>query len=172
MTIHIEHSRDPETIYSVMMKAFWEYQQADPPSSALAETVELVAEDLQTNGQALLMWEYSKPVAMVRFTLEGKTLTFYRLSVIPEKQGQGMAKQLLQALEQIAREQGVETIYCKVRAAVKKNLQLYQSVGFEIYEESIVINRNNQPVQIVAMKRVLERGDIHGRRANTSYSGR
>lgn len=160
MAVQIELSKNPEIIHRIMIKAFWEYHEAEPPSSALAETVELVAEDLRSNGQALLMRENNKPIAMVRFFISDKTMTVYRLAVIPEKQGRGLAKQLLQALEEFAYEHGVKIIFCKVRATVPKNLHLYRSVGFETYEESAVTNKNGKPVQVVSMKRLLERRDF------------
>jgi len=39
---------------------------------------------------------------MVRFLLKENGLYFYRLSVIPEKQGQGIAKKILKSLDDYA----------------------------------------------------------------------
>lgn len=53
-----------------------------------------------------------QPVAMVRFKLSTQGIYFFRLSVIPEKQGQGL---LLAKLEQFALSNGKTNSQCKVR---------------------------------------------------------
>jgi predicted GNAT superfamily acetyltransferase len=45
-------------------------------------------------------------------------LYFYRLSVIPEKQGKGIAKKIFKSLEEYANKVDVTTILCKVRLTV------------------------------------------------------
>ncbi|MBB6451006.1 ribosomal protein S18 acetylase RimI-like enzyme [Geomicrobium halophilum] len=114
---------DAAVIHDLMIKAFMEYKNETPPSSALDETVQSISDALGKGEKALIAFEKSKPVGMVRFKLKNEGLNFHRLSVIPEKQGQGIAKKILIALEDYANEVGLSTILCKVRMTVQKNLQ-------------------------------------------------
>ncbi|VEI07338.1 GNAT family N-acetyltransferase [Kurthia zopfii] len=82
-------------------------------------------------------------------------LYFFRMSVLPTMQGLGIAKQLLLALEGIARDSGVHTINCKVRVSVLRNLQLYQSKGYAIYNQQVVEADNGTKIDIVTMTKTI-----------------
>jgi GNAT superfamily N-acetyltransferase len=74
------------------------------------------------------------------------------LSVIPEKQGEGIAKKILKSLEDYANKVGVSTILCKVRMTVPKNIQLYNSIGYDVYDEEVVNKPNGINIKVVSMK--------------------
>ncbi|WP_331490909.1 GNAT family N-acetyltransferase [Aquibacillus rhizosphaerae] len=92
---------------------------------------------------------------MVRFSCKDKNIYFYRLSVIPEKQGQGMAKRLLKALELYGLEHGCNTLTCKVRKYATKNIKLYHLIGYDIYDEEIIQRSNDIIIDVVSMKKTL-----------------
>ncbi|TSI02541.1 GNAT family N-acetyltransferase [Lysinibacillus sp. BW-2-10] len=146
---------DAPVIHDLMIKAFTEYKNDIPPSSALEETVQSVSDALEKEEKALIAYEDNQPVGMVRFQLKDEGLYFYRLSVIPEKQGKGIAKMILKSLEDYANEIGVPTILCKVRMTVVKNIQLYSSIGYHIYDEEIVHKPNGINIKVVSMKKDL-----------------
>ena len=155
MEIKFATTSDAPIIHDVMMQAFMEYKNEIPPSSALEETVQSIATALEYDGQAFIGYLANEPVAMVRFQVREDCIYFYRLSVIPEKQGQGIAKKLLQALEVYTLEQKKPLIQCKVRMAVPKNIALYQSVGYKIYGEEVVYKSEGATLNVVTMmKRV------------------
>ena len=155
MEIQLAKTTGTLVIHDLMMQAFMEYKNEIPPSSALEETVQSITTALESDEQAFIGYLANEPVAMVRFQVREDCIYFYRLSVIPEKQGQGIAKKLLQALEVYTLEQEKPLIQCKVRMAAPKNIALYQSVGYEIYDEEIVYKPDGATVKVVAMiKRV------------------
>lgn len=153
MQIYTAKISDAPVIYDLMIQAFKEFK--NPPSSALDETVQSVSDALENGEKALIAYEESQPVGMVRFQLKDEGLYFYRLSVIPEKQGKGIAKKLLKSLEEYANNIGVPKLFCKVRMTVTKNIQLYSSVGYRVYDEEVVHKPNGINLKVVAMKKEL-----------------
>ena len=59
---------------------------------------------------------------MLRFQIEETELYFYRLSVLPICQRQGVAKSLLNHLEDYCMKHQISKIKCKVRANIWKTL--------------------------------------------------
>jgi len=155
MVINPATTSDAAVIHDLMIKAFMEYKNETPPSSALDETVQSVSDALRKGEKALIAFEENKPVGMVRFQLKNGVLYFYRLSVIPEKQGKGIAKKILKSLEDYADKVEVSTILCKVRMTAQKNIQLYSSIGYAVYNEEVVHKPNGINIKVVSMKKEL-----------------
>lgn len=155
MEIKFAEVSDAPIIHDLMIKAFLEYKDDVPPSSALEETVQSVLIALKVGEQGLISYVDNQPVGMVRFQLKEEGLYFYRLSVIPEKQGIGIAKKILRSLEDFAIEKGVSTIFCKVRMTVPKNIKLYSSIGYGIYDEEVVHKPNGINIKVVSMLKRL-----------------
>ncbi|PIC70760.1 GNAT family N-acetyltransferase [Sporosarcina sp. P16b] len=146
---------DIPVIRDVMIRAFREYEKATPPTSALEETVESITAEMQNGVQALIGYMEEEPVAMVRFRLEDESLYFSRFSVVPERQGQGIAKKILRFLEEYATQQGKRVVACKVRADVPKNISLYQSIGYHVREESVLHRTDGTSIVVVSMEKSL-----------------
>ncbi|MEG6534872.1 N-acetyltransferase [Caldifermentibacillus hisashii] len=66
-----------------------------------------------------------------------------------------MAKELLRSLERYAVNNGIPTLSCRVRLSVPRNIQLYQSLGYEIYDEEVIHKPNEIQVKVVLMKKIL-----------------
>ncbi|MGB3891325.1 GNAT family N-acetyltransferase [Priestia megaterium] len=148
---------DAATVHDLMLQAFSVYRDSVPPSSALDETIESIMQSLKHGKKAVILYVENKPVAMARFTLEETSLYFYRLSVIPAFQGKGMAKQLIQWLETYAKEYGKESLLCKVRMSVFRNIALYESIGFYI-EQKEIVHRDGVDIPVVNMKKEILKG--------------
>ncbi|OAS85384.1 MULTISPECIES: GNAT family N-acetyltransferase [Metabacillus] len=151
MEIKLANVSDAGIIHELMIKAFMEYKDEVPPSSALDETVDSISTSLKNNEMALITYIDKKPVGMVRFKLKEDGLYFFRLSVIPEKQGQGIAKKIVKSLEEYAKHKEVPKLLCKVRMTVPKNINLYSSIGFSIYNEEIVHKSEGINIKVVSM---------------------
>lgn len=145
---------DAAVILEVMLAAFQKYETDPYPSSALQETVASIEADMDAGQKALLYKENDKYVGMVRYELNEGELYFRRLSVMPVMQGKGIAKKLVQALEEIAHQAGKQQIGCRVRKKETGNLQLYKSVGFERVGEAWC-DREGGPMLIVKMEKEL-----------------
>ncbi|KGR76124.1 GNAT family N-acetyltransferase [Ureibacillus sinduriensis] len=152
--MHVELSKNALVIHNIMLQAFIEYDQAGLPSSALKETIESIQEGLDNDEQAFVGYDGNgKPVAMVRFKVNKNYLYFYRLSVLPECQGNGYAKQLLKALEMYANQNAIPEVHCKVRKNVERNVLLYTNLGYVIYEEEAVKLISGDVIAVASMKK-------------------
>ncbi|MGE7091473.1 GNAT family N-acetyltransferase [Lysinibacillus sp. NPDC048646] len=162
MEIVLAEVKDAPIIHEVMLQAFKEYEHAIPPSSALNETVASIEQALKCGERAFIGYIKEQAVAMVRlFTVNNTGIYFFRLSVIPEKQGLGLAKALIVGLEKYGRSQRKSISECKVRMSVPRNIELYHSLGYVITKEEVVKNRNGIAIPVVTMVKVLsEEGDI------------
>lgn len=146
---------DASIIQDIMIRAFRIYEHAVPPTSALKETVESIGAALGEGEQAFIGYIEEEPVAMVRFRLDGESLYFSRFSVVPERQGQGIAKKILRFLEEYAMQHEKSVIVCKVRADVPKNISLYESIGYHVYEESVLHRSDGTSIAVVSMKKSI-----------------
>ncbi|MBS4209856.1 GNAT family N-acetyltransferase [Bacillus sp. FJAT-50079] len=155
MEVKLAEVSDASLIHDLMIKAFMEYKDATPPSSALEETVESISTALKENEKGLIAYVDEKPVGMVRFQFVDKGLYFYRLSVIPEKQGKGIAKKILTSLENYAKNQRIPALLCKVRLTVPKNIQLYRSIGYTIDNEEVIHRGNDIHIKVVSMRKKI-----------------
>jgi len=131
--------QDATTIYSLMMEAFEEYRAAVPPSSALDETIDSVREALQGGQGAAILLEDARPTAMVRYEIEGETIHFFRLSVVPSRRRRGYAKQLVKWVEHLAVSRGLNYARCKVRQTVQNNVMMYENMGYEIVDQELAV---------------------------------
>lgn len=155
MKLKLAEIKDAQVIHEVMLQAFKEYENTIPPSSALTETIASVEQALNGEEQAFIGYLEGEPVAMVRFTMNDKGIYFFRLSVIPKRQGQGLAKMLVAEIEKYACAQGKLISECKVRMEMPRNIKLYQSLGYMITKEEVVKNRNGIAIPVVTMAKSL-----------------
>ncbi|MBI1628795.1 GNAT family N-acetyltransferase [Bacillus safensis] len=155
MEIKFANLSDTLVIHDLMIKAFMEYKDEVPPSSALKETVQSVLIALKDGEKSLICYIGNQPVGMVRFKIKEDSLYFYRLSVIPEMQGHGIAKKLLSFLEDFSIQEELTAIFCKVRMTVTKNIKLYSSMGYYIYDEEVVHKPNGLSIKVASMMKKL-----------------
>ncbi len=146
---------DAPLVHDLMIKAFTKYKDDVPPSSALEETVDSVAKALIEGEKGLIAYLNENPVGMVRFQLQENGIYFYRLSVIPEEQGKGIAKALLSKLEAFAKQKAISIVSCNVRFTADQNIALYESIGYQMYDEEVMYRPNGIKLKVVSMKKEL-----------------
>ncbi len=138
-TIRIAHADEAALVHRLTQMAFDEYRgQLEPPSSAHDETEAVVAAALAKGG-ALLALIDGIAVGAARFTPEDDHLYIGRVAVTPARRGQGIAIELMLALEQQARRLGVVAIELGVRENLPSNVRLYEKLGYT------VISRDQHP---------------------------
>ncbi len=91
-------TQDANLIHAIMQQAYAEYRHDVSPSSALAESVADIEQELATGLRAFIWQPDELAIAMVKTQWLPDTLYFSRLSVIPSARHQGHAKHLLAAL--------------------------------------------------------------------------
>lgn len=154
--ILLANEKEIEIVHKLMLEAFEEYRFLDVPSSALNEPVEtLLTNFMNGSEKALLCWGNGEPIGSSRFTIKGDSLYFSRLSVPPNARGKGIAKAMLRWLENYATENEKVKIECRVRAALPKNISLYEAMGYVVSKEEVVTNPNGVLVKTVLMEKNL-----------------
>ncbi|MBU0437907.1 MULTISPECIES: GNAT family N-acetyltransferase [Staphylococcus] len=155
MEIKVATSMDVALINYIMKSAFAEYKASELPSSALQETEKMILNAFKQGEKALIAYDKQEPVAMVRFKQISNNIHFTRLSVIPDRQGEGISKMLLVSLELRAQKCGMTNIVCKVRANVPRNINIYKSMGYKQCEEQVIYKEYGQPLKVVTMLKEL-----------------
>ncbi len=76
-----------------------------------------------------------KPVGSVTLYLYAKTLRIFSIAVLPELQGRGIGKQLLEYIMVFARSKKASRISLEARQSDPQLVKFYQQAGFKITEE-------------------------------------
>jgi GNAT superfamily N-acetyltransferase len=100
-----------------------------PPSSALAETDETIADKIAAGG-GFGVFEAGRLIAAALWRIDGDALHVARVSVAPERRGRGIARSLIAACENEARERGITRITLKARLELPENQRLFERCGF------------------------------------------
>lgn len=76
-----------------------------------------------------------KPVGSAIIYLYAKTLRIFSIAVLPEMQGQGVGKQLLEYAVNIAKSGKIGRITLEVRKSDSSVVKFYENAGFKFTEE-------------------------------------
>ena len=106
----------------------------DPPSSVFRETPDLIRQKMAT-GTFLMACAGEQIVGLVFYQNHGDHTYLGRLSVLPEWQGQGIARTLITAVEQRARQFGTPAVQLAVRVALPQLIAMYRRYGYLISSE-------------------------------------
>jgi ribosomal protein S18 acetylase RimI-like enzyme len=163
-----EEDNEIEFVQQMMIKAFKEYDTQEIPSSAMNEKVTAIIEAIQNGSeQAILCYLQGEPVGSARMILEDDGLYFKRLSVSPEARGKGIAKKMIQWMEQYGEEKEQAKIYCRVRKDTPENIAFYEHIDFFISKEETIINKDGYIVDTVIMEKGLNVLTKEGTNAGT-----
>jgi ribosomal protein S18 acetylase RimI-like enzyme len=141
-------------VQAIMMEAFEPYRFAEPPTSALNETVHSVRNAMERGETAILCFQDGEAVGSVRCLIK-EGLYFHRLAVRCTEQGRGVGTALVRWLEDEARRTGQDVIWLKVRSSQTRNVEWYRRLGYLPSTESEDVNPNGQMVRTVRMFKTL-----------------
>jgi ribosomal protein S18 acetylase RimI-like enzyme len=131
VTVRAATPDDADLIHTLTQAAYAEYAATRAPSSVTRETANDLRDVLERGGARAAIAEIDgRPVGSVRYRRDGDALYFFRLGVLSEARGCGVAKSLLHYLTREARRKGAMKLRCSVRATVRRNVGLYESSGF------------------------------------------
>lgn len=126
---------DAALVHRLMWEAFAEYDGVlEPPTGALAESVADVAAGIAAGG-ALLVWRGEVAVGSARFEVKHGNLYIGRVSVPPAYRGQGLARAMMDFLEEHGRRLGLPEAEVGVRRNLPGNIALYERLGYRIVRE-------------------------------------
>jgi predicted N-acetyltransferase YhbS len=129
---------DAPAIAATISTAFEQYRgQLAPESGAFRETAEAIANELASDSGAIVAERNGRMLGCVMVKLLEGDLYFGRLSVLPSARGQGLAKRLVEAVEDEARRRELSGVRCGVRIVLTENQRLFASLGYlEISREA------------------------------------
>ncbi|MFO1079968.1 MAG: GNAT family N-acetyltransferase [Reyranellaceae bacterium] len=122
---------DAPAIAATIAAAFEQYRgRLQPESGAFRETAQTIAAELANGSGAVIAERNGRFVGCVMLQpLEGD-LYFGRLSVLPEARGLGLARRLVEAVEQEARRRGLPGVRLGVRIVLTDNQRLFAALGY------------------------------------------
>jgi len=122
---------DAPAIAATIAAAFEEYRgKLEPESGAFGETAEGIAGELARDSGAIVAERNGQMVACVMVKLLEDDLYFGRLSVLPAARGQGIARRLVEAVEDEARRRELSGVRLGVRIVLTENQRLFTSLGY------------------------------------------
>jgi predicted N-acetyltransferase YhbS len=124
--------KDVPDILGVIHQAFEQYRRTlDPPSGAHKETLDSVRDKL-AHGGAAVATEGARVVGCCMWRREPTHLYVGRLAVLPEFRKVGIGGQLMEWMEQTARQLGAPRIQIMVRIALDGMKEFYERKGYAV----------------------------------------
>jgi predicted N-acetyltransferase YhbS len=122
---------DAPAIAATIAAAFEQYRgKLRPESGAFRETAEAIVSELASDSGAIVAERNGRMLGCVMVKLLEGDLYFGRLSVLPDARGQGLAKRLVEAVEDEARRRELAGVRCGVRIVLTDNQRLFSSLGY------------------------------------------
>ena len=126
---------DAAILLEVEQAAFAVYQAIlDPPPSVFRETPEVIRQKM-AHGIFLAAWGMDQIVGMVFYQRNDDHVYLGRLCTLPAWQGYGVARTLMQIVEERAVQLGMPVVQLGVRLALPQLIATYQRYGYQIVAE-------------------------------------
>ena len=121
---------DAPTVAAIIAASFEEYRgRLVPESGAFRETADGIAAELAHESGAIIAERNGEIVGCVMVKLMEDDLYFGRLSVVPTARGQGIARRLIEAVEDEARRRELAGVRLGVRIVLTENQRLFTLAG-------------------------------------------
>jgi tRNA threonylcarbamoyladenosine biosynthesis protein TsaE len=127
------HEVGPERaaeVVAVVHAAFGARPVLDPPATATDESVESVAETLESH-RGLLALAGGQPVGAMLLVPDGHLLRMRRVSVHPGAQNAGVAGAMIGTAERIAAEEGYDGLVLGARAELPSTVDFWRHLGYD-----------------------------------------
>ncbi len=122
---------DAKDLAATIAAAFEQYRgKLKPESAAFGETAKGIRQELRRGAGAILAERNGKIVGCVMTKMLEGDLYFGRLAVLPEARGLGVARRLIEAVEEDARRRGLPGVRLGVRVVLTDNQRLFASLGY------------------------------------------
>ena len=122
---------DAAALAATIAAAFEQYRgKLVPESGAFGETADNIGRQLKSGAGALIAERNGQVLACVMTEMQEGDLYFGRLAVLPQARGLGLAKRLIEAVEEEARRRGLPGVRLGVRVVLTGNQRLFGSLGY------------------------------------------
>jgi len=131
LVLRAARATDAPVIAATIVAAFEKYRgKLVPESGALLETPDGIAAELAQGSSAVLAEQGGRVVGCVMMKPEDGDLYFGRLSVVPAARGGGIARRLIEAVEDEAQRRELAGARLSVRIVLTENQRLFASLGY------------------------------------------
>lgn len=125
---------DAAALAATIAAAFEQYRgKLKPESGAFHETTEAIAAELVRDSGAIVAERNGAMVGCVMLKLMEGDLYFGRLAVLPSERGHGIARRLVEAVEDEARRRELDGVRLGVRIVLTENQRFFSSLGYIEY---------------------------------------
>lgn len=125
---------DAAALAQTIAAAFEQYRgKLQPESGAFRETAEAIGAELAGDGGAIVAERNGVVVGCVMVKPIEGDLYFGRLSVLPTERGHGIARRLVEAVEDEARRRQFGGVRLGVRIVLTDNQRFFASLGYTEY---------------------------------------
>ncbi len=122
---------DAAAVAATIAAAFEQYRgKLEPESGAFRETADGIAGELARYSGAIVAERNGRMLGCVMVKLTEDDLYLGRLSVLPEARGQGIARRLVEAVEDEARRRELAGVRLGVRIVLTANQRLFTALGY------------------------------------------
>lgn len=129
LSLSVVGPESAEDVTALIHAAFSARPSIDPPSTALAETVETVRASLDVHGGVMALLD-GEPVGSLLFEPFDKSLGMRRVAVLPRAQKHGVAKALVGCSEQAAAALGYPTVQLHARTELPETVRFWVHLGY------------------------------------------
>jgi ribosomal protein S18 acetylase RimI-like enzyme len=135
LTLRLASPTDAAAVLAVIRAAFTDHQdKLDPPSSAERKTLEVMRQEMACADTFVICTPAGAIVACILARQDHGTMHWERLAVDPNHRGDGLASQLMDRVEQRARELNIATLRLEVRLAMTHNRSIYERRGYTVVD--------------------------------------
>jgi len=129
---------DAPTLAAIIAASFEEYRgKLEPESGAFRETAEAIEAELAKESGAIIAERNGEVVGCVMVKILEGDLYLGRLAVVPAARGLGIARRLVEAVEDEARRRELAGVQLGVRIVLTENQRFFTSLGYvEISREA------------------------------------
>jgi tRNA threonylcarbamoyladenosine biosynthesis protein TsaE len=120
---------DAAAVRDVIHAAFEARPALDPPSTALTETVDSVAQTLARDGGVICHVD-GVPAGALLFADRGRALALRRVSAVPHFQSRGVASAVVGVAEEVAGARGYDDVVLLARAELPQTLTFWSRRGY------------------------------------------
>lgn len=125
---------DAAALALTIAAAFEQYRgKLQPESGAFRETTDAIAAELARDSGAIVAERNGTVVGCVMVKLMEGDLYFGRLAVLPSERGHGIARRLVEAVEDEARRRELAGVRMGVRIVLTDNQRFFTSLGYVEY---------------------------------------
>lgn len=129
-------SHEWDKVHSIIQQAFQEYAgKLTPPSGAFSETVESLQNKVRGRGGAILVRDDEAVIGASIYYFEDDRIYIGRVSVLPEARDRGIGREMIEYMERLGSEAGVQYAKVGVRLSLPGNIAFYAKLGYQAVEE-------------------------------------